>query len=425
MNNTICKTDGKKPKVAYNTLILPVAQGGLGLMDYPTRVKASHIQWVRRLLLDRVPNVATSLSSLIGCHDIRALLASKPGAPPSGILHNPFYLNLFKTWDSIHGFSPEGEDWIRREILWSNKRIISEDSPLANKGWETKGIHTINDICHPSEARLLSHQELADRYNVRCSFLDMLSLRLSVPLEWRRSLTANWSPTPDPTERSGVMIVLSGEQPMDVLNASPKQIYRAFISTLGHISTAFKRWQDHSDQNLKIANMEEWNDLSANIYKATRESKLQAFHFKIINCIIPCGTYLQQIKINQMDTCAVCGLRDTLPHFFYECTRNKNFWQAVFRWIGRVEDLRLEEIPPKHLILGLPQAAPKAKKINAILMSIKYYIHRQRLFHQGSLELLHWLRDFRAKLLVEREICTRENKLARFDQWKRILQAMG
>lgn len=163
----------------------------------------------------------------------------------------------------MHGFSPEGEDLIRREALWNNKRIISGDSPLIRRGWEAKGICTIHDICHPSEARLLSHQELSAMYNVRCSFLDMLTLRLSIPLEWRRSISADWSPAPDPSERSGVHILLPGEQPMDILNASPKQLYRAFISTLGHVSTASERWHNHPDQSLKISNMDEWMDLSA------------------------------------------------------------------------------------------------------------------------------------------------------------------
>lgn len=213
--------------------------------------------------MDRAPNVAASLPSFIGCHNLKIYLAVKPRVPPPRFQHDRFYLNLFKTWDYMHGFSPEGEDLIRREALWNNKRIISGDSPLIRRGWEAKGICTIHDICHPSEARLLSHQELSAMYNVRCSFLDMLTLRLSIPLEWRRSISADWSPAPDPSERSGVHILLPGEQPMDVLNASPKQLYRAFISTLGHVSTASERWHNHPDQSLKISNMDEWMDLSA------------------------------------------------------------------------------------------------------------------------------------------------------------------
>lgn len=417
--------NGKKPKVAYNTLILPIPQGGLGLMDLRTRVKVSSIQWIRRLLLDRAPNTSTSLASFIAVQDIKAYLALKPGIPPPGIQHEPFYLNLFKLWDGLHGFNPIEEEHIRQEILWDNKRITSADVSRKRRTWESNGIRTLQNICHPTEARLLSHQELSDRYGVRCSFLDMLGLRMGVPLAWRQALSPDWSPTPAPSVRSGVLILLPGEQPMDVLNAAPKQLYRAYISLQGHASSAFGRWQESADPRLRISNDDEWRDLSSNIYKATRETKLQALHFKILNRIVPCGSYLQQIRITQEDSCSICGTQDSLQHFFYECQGSKSFWQSVFNWFSRVEDLRLEEIPIKYILLGLPQLAPNARKINAILISVKFFIHRQRLFHQGKLDLIHWLGEFRARLLVEREISSRENKLKRFATWKRILDALG
>lgn len=417
--------NGKKPKVAYNTLVLPTSEGGLGLMDLSTRVKVSSIQWIRRLILNKVPNAATSLASLIGTRDVNSYLALKPKSPPSGVLHDHFYWNLFKLWDDLHGFCPEGEEFVRREILWSNKRITTGHAASLRGKWEPQGIRTINDICHPTEPRLLSHQEISSKYDVHCSFLDMLSLRLSVPLAWRRAITANWSPTPDPTARSGINILLPGEQPMDILNVSPRQLYRAFISMRNHTSTALGHWRDSPDPRLRLASMDEWKDLASNIYRATRETKLQALHFKILNRIIPCGTYLRQIRINQSDLCALCGAQDSMPHFFFECPHNQAFWRAVSQWFAGVEDLRLDGLPIKHLLLGVPYQAPNAKKVNTILISVKSFIHRQRLFHQGKLELLHWLKEFRSRLLVEREICARENKSSRFATWKRILGALG
>lgn len=137
---------------------------------------------------------------------------------------------------------------------------------------------------------------------------------------------------------------------------------------MNHTSTAYQRWMDSTD-DLRITDMEEWNNISANIYKATRETKLQALHFKIIYWIIPCGTYLRQLRISQSEDCTMCGLQDSLAHFFYEYPQNKSFWQLIFRWFEGVEDLGLAEIPRKHLIMGLPQSAPQSKKINAIRYS--------------------------------------------------------
>lgn len=417
--------NGRKPKVAYKTLILPVAKGGLGLMDLQTRANVSAIQWVRRILLNRAPNVALTLAHFIGTQDLPAVLSSKPKLPPLGIKHDPFYTSLFKLWDQLHGFHPEGEDGIRNEIIWDNKWVSPGTFTGARVPWEAKGIRTIHDICHPTEGRLLSHQELSDRYEVRCSFLDMLSLRLSIPLGWRQSISPGWTPTPGDALRSGALISLPNEQPMDVLNVSPRQLYRAFITKMEHSSTAFGSWRQAGEQDLRIADADEWREISTNVYRATRETKLQALHFKIINRIIPCGTFLRQLRILQNDACAFCGLQDSLAHFLYDCAQNKSFWHSVCAWFERVEDLRLKELSRKQFLLGLCHLDPKGNKINAILISVKFYIHRQRLFHQGQLDLLHWLREFRARLLVEREICKRENRQRRFNTWNHILGAMG
>lgn len=376
-------------------------------------------------MLNPASNVATSLSAMIGTNDLNAYLASKPKDPPVGVNHEPFYHNLFKLWDLLHGFDPREEDSIRKEVIWGNKRITPGGSPLHRPLWESKGIHTVHDICHPTENRLLSHEELSIRYDVTCSFLDMLSIRLSIPLAWRQSLSSNWSTPPDPSSRSGIYVLLPEEQPKDILNVSPKQLYRAFIHLLDHTGAAYKKWLELPDQTYRIQDLEEWNDICLSVYRASRETKLQAFHFKIINRIIPCKKFLQQIRIADSDACDFCGDQDSLTHFFCDCPHNRPFWNSVFRWFARIEDLRLEDVSSKHRLLGLPRIFPNAKKINAILISVKFYIYRQRLFHLGQMDLLHWLREFRSRLGVYREILRRENKLSRFAQWTRILQSLG
>lgn len=174
--------NGKKPKVSYDTLILPISHGGLNLMDLDTRVKVSTLQWIRRLLLNPYSNAAISLTSFLGTDNLKTFLSYKLNYEPQGIGHDPFYQYLFKLWANIHGYYPTTEEDIRRESIWGNKWITSDGRPIFKPNWESKGIRSIQDLCHPSEPRLLSHTELSQKFGVRCSFLDALGLRLSVPL---------------------------------------------------------------------------------------------------------------------------------------------------------------------------------------------------------------------------------------------------
>lgn len=369
--------------------------------------------------------VSVSLSYFLGTDDIATFLAYKLMEVPAGIRHDPFYHAMFTLWIEAHGYAPVDEDDVRREIIWGNRRITAAGKPIFKRNWAAAGIRSIQDICHPSENRLLSHSELSEKFGVQSSFIDMLGLRLSIPLEWRRMLTNNYSPPPDPASLTGIRVSLPNEQPSDVATMVPKRLYSALISSRKHCSTAFTRWSDHSDPSLKISGHEEWRDICLSVYRATRETKIQSLHFRVINRIVPCGKFLKQVRLVDSDLCALCDEQDSLTHFFYDCPYVGRFWASVCQWFDGVEDLHLGEISAKHFLLGLPPLTPNSRKINTILMSVKFFIYRQRLFHHGRLDLLHWLMEFRSRLRVERDVLVRESRATRFATWNRIFMALG
>lgn len=53
--------NGKHPKSAHKTLILPIHQGGLKLMDLSTRIQVSQLQWINRILRNPDSHTATFL----------------------------------------------------------------------------------------------------------------------------------------------------------------------------------------------------------------------------------------------------------------------------------------------------------------------------------------------------------------------------
>lgn len=212
---------------------------------------------------------------------------------------------------------------------------------------------------------------------------------------------------------------------MDILSASSKLMYKALISGKKHTSTAFLHWSHSQDPALRVGHLEEWSDITRNIYKATRETKLQALHFRILNRIIPCNSFLTRIRIKQSPACDHCGAEDTITHFFYSCPVVASFRRGVFAWLDQGEDLRLDTVQLRQFLFGVPQATPKAPKINAILISIKFFIYRQRLFYDSKLELLHWLREFRMRLIVERNICHSQGTPGKFAKWRTLLQLLG
>lgn len=161
------------------------------------------------------------------------------------------------------------------------------------------------------------------------------------------------------------------------------------------------------------------------VCSATRETKMQSLHFRIVNRVLPCNKFLKQIRIKDSEACYNCGQVDTILHFLLECPSVKRFWSMVCQWFDGVECLALDTLSPKQFVFGVPRVTPRATVINFILMNVKFFIFRQRLFHEGKLELLHWLREFKVKLLMERQIAFSERKIHRFGKWTKIFTAIG
>lgn len=205
---------------------------------------------------------------------------------------------------------------------------------------------------------------------MKCSFLEMLRIRLSIPHAWRRMLSINWSPPPNPALRSGIELTLSGEEKMDVLNVPSKAMYQALVLARNHASAAFLHWSDSQNQDFRVQSMEEWKEINRGIYRATRETKLKALQFRIMNRIVPCNEFLRCICIKDNDTCDQCGGVVTLAHLFFACPSVAAFRRAIFAWLDQGEDLHLENITAKQFLFGLPPFLPHASKI--------------RLFHQGQ-----------------------------------------
>lgn len=123
--------------------------------------------------------------------------------------------------------------------------------------------------------------------------------------------------------------------------------------------------------------------------------------------------------------CEQCDEVDSLTHFFYHCPSVSSFRRSVFAWLLQVEDLQLDNVSVKYFLFGVSPTVPKANKINAILISLKFYIYRQRLFYEGRLDLIQWLREFRLRLVAERDICAVRGTARKFAQWRTLLHSLG
>lgn len=219
----------------------------------------------------------------------------------------------------------------------------------------------------------------------------MLRIRSSIPLAWRKKLSNNWT---NPSQ-FGLQI---GHY--DCFSRGGQDWHTQHLSQ-GHVQGS-RAWEEPCKHRLPALVPQprsfsaDWGLLrKGRNNQKHRETKLQTLHFQILNRVVPSNSFLAHIRIKDSDSCSCCEEVDSLVHFFFNYPIVAHFRSIVFAWLLQVEDLRLENITTKYFLFGLPPTMPKSNKINAIFMSMKFYIYRQRLFHEGRLELTQWLRDLR------------------------------
>ncbi len=97
-----------------------------------------------------------------------------------------FYEDIHNYWSELQGVEITKVDTILNPIIWNNQFITNQKMPFR---WEKWIQHDIMYIDLPSDnSTFLNHQEINDKYNIGCNFLNILQLRQSIPFAWREAI---------------------------------------------------------------------------------------------------------------------------------------------------------------------------------------------------------------------------------------------
>lgn len=270
------------------------------------------------------------------------------------------------TWASHPIFDPITEADIQKELLWHNSSIQIAGNTICWQRWESAGIRHINDLLHHTEPRFLSHEEVNANYGVNTSFLQILQIRSAIPFLWRTKLLgqATQDLTIHPT------IVGDNDQYLDLTKANSKKIYSLLILSKRPQVTSQRKWNlsfPVDDESLH----DYWAAIYKRPYKNARDTKLQAFQFRIIHRTLPCNKFLSNIRILPTDSCTFCHSTDTIEHFLFHCPQTKAFWENLCTWFDREVDIQLT-VSTRALLFGISDDAPNARVVNFLLLFVKF-----------------------------------------------------
>ena len=122
------------------------------------------------------------------------------------------------------------------------------------------------------------------------------------------------------------------------------------------------------------------------------ETKIVELQWKILHAIYPTGVLLHKMKIKDNELCDFCGERDTLPHFFVECTVAKAAWDEADKLLSFILG-RNCVLSEKNKILGILDddilfQKESVKKVNKIILVCKRTISKFKYDKVGDIRLL-------------------------------------
>ena len=386
--------DGKPAKIAYNTLIQGIDEGGLKLIDLKTKVKSLSVSWIKRLADESNAKWKSIPKLLYNCQDLKFFFMCNHARITSDI-QPKFYKYINHIWSEMMEVNEPSLSIIRNQVLWQNRYITIQNSSFHWDHWKRAGILKVHDLM--ADNNFMSAEELSEKYNIRINFLEALQIRQSLPHSWRTILTIN-----KPIKIQNNVVFYNNKEVNSLFKSDAKQIYSFFSSKNKSKPTCIDKWQNIYP-NSQDTN---WPYIFKLSFISSRETNLQSFQYRVLHRVITCRKKLHEMKLVDNPKCTVCPDIDNLQHFFVQCKYVNIFWTELFSWLNSKFNYNLI-VNEQDILFGVSGISDTILVVNYIILHAKWYIYKNRINDNHSLAISSFKGQLKYKLKIEK-IITRE-----------------
>lgn len=100
----------------------------------------------------------------------------------------------------------------------------------------------------------------------------------------------------------------------------------------------------------------------------------------------------------QSPDCSFCAIEDSISHFFLKCDKAQQFWCSLHLWCESHLDISIPQLSVTEMLLRITRSINARKLVNWIILPAKFFIHRNKLFHDYNLSLIAFLAEMCAKI---------------------------
>lgn len=372
---------GKNYKIKRNVCYLPRNQGGLGLADLETVIKAKRIKWIIRALSNQDgQNWAKLIENYIRCLDNKfgvdffTLKVTDSSDLVGASEIPPFYKECITNFQEL---LDKGGEPHKHDIIWCNKAHTFQGKPLTFSHWSRSGIVTINDLYTNNT---LNSAQIANKVHPKSGFIFEFS-------KIKKAFSQTQQRTPNVNiVRWGRQEIL--DQPFNVPGITEKKSLKELTAKeIYNILLLSKpveiRSKEYWLQKLGLEDIkwDTWFEVN-NINKLTPR-KTKDFNWRLLHGLVNTEKKLKAMKLSD-GLCKMCnrGVVEDINHLLYDCQNAKELWgimeQIVTTWLN--EPFIIQEI---QALTGVwnneyMNVDNKILIINTLLSICRHHIWRRR-----------------------------------------------
>ena len=183
-----------------------------------------------------------------------------------------------------------------------------------------------------------------------------------------------------------------------------KDFYKILIKKQASEPSCIKKWKE-TFMEFEKADPMIWKNIFTMAFKCTASTKLQSFQYRIINRIISCNKWLNDITIKSSNLCSVpdCKDIDTISHFFIFCKSTKQFWKSLFNWWNYHNFIQIidEEALEECILFGFQQKDNDVLMLNYVILHAKHYIYTKKLNEEFNIDFYNFLIKLKYNTKIE------------------------
>lgn len=328
----------KSERIKRNTLIGDVRNGGLGIIDVESKLKALKAAWLPRILKSKgvLYNI---LNGFCNKYNIDVMYVLQFSSNVDNLKFPLFYKEILCSLNEckISRLDVMSNVDIVRQPIWNNCNMRYKGNVLFFENWVKSGILFVKDILdNNGKIRTLESltNVLKDRSNWLCEYKTIISVLKSVVRKY------DFANTKFVDKKIGLVIFFQTGYD-NLYGKKCNFFYKNFIKK------KFTKpcYQTKLSKEFEIHDTQQWEKIYVCKILEVEDKQLSDFNYRLLNNILCNNAYLCKWKVDVKPECRMCNKMETSYHLIYECKNVLLIWRLLSEFLSF-------DVKWKHIIKG-------------------------------------------------------------------------